>query len=145
MTDINLITCKCGKGSTACLETKTEDATMWNCFTCGYHSSTLMKKDSDFITTVEETQPEIIKNSKFIDDDGNIWYPKCVITNKHMLFCDGPNESEWKWAAVSLEEGEVKLPNGEVKVTNKPNFKEAKYFNKYDYMDALEYIDFFKK
>jgi hypothetical protein len=62
-----------------------------------------------------------------------------------MLFCDGPNESEWKWAAVPLEEGEVKLPNGEVKITNKPNFKEAKYFDKYDYMDALEYIDFFKK
>lgn len=144
MTDINLITCKCGKNSTACLETKVNEDTMWNCFTCGYHTSTLMKKDSDFITTVEETQPEIIKNSKFVDEDNNVWYPKCIITSKHMLFCDGTNEHDWKWSAVPLEEGEVKLPNGEVRVTNKPNFKLAKHFDKYEYMDALEFIDFFK-
>jgi hypothetical protein len=61
-----------------------------------------------------------------------------------MVFCDGPNENEWRWAVVPLEEGEVKLPNGEVKITNKPNFKDAQYFDKYKYMDALELINYFK-
>lgn len=143
MTNINLITCKCGKESTACLETQTDTNIMWNCFTCGYHSSDVMKADSELVKSVEETQPELIRQSKFIDDNNNVWYPKCIVTNKHMLFCDGNNKDNWVWTVVPLEEGEVKLPNGETKLTNKPNFKDAKQYSRYDYMDALEAINFF--
>lgn len=140
----NLITCKrCG--SNACYEQKiNEELTTHLCMGCGFTTSTLMKEGSEPVKAALDTSPELYKDLMFKDVDGQIWFPSTLtVPTKGMVFVDGTNKTEWKWAAVKaipLQEGDKKVSNDQ---THKMDMNNLKHYAEGDYMDALEHIDFF--
>tara|TARA_X000001316_G_scaffold4219_1_gene910 strand:- start:64 stop:501 length:438 start_codon:yes stop_codon:yes gene_type:complete len=139
-----LVECKrCG--GNACYEQNIgEDITTWMCMGCGFTTSTLMTKDGEVVKNAIETSPELYKDLMFEDTDKRVWLPATItLPEKGMVFIDGANKQEWKWAAVKaipLEEGDKKVSEGQ---THKMDMKNVKHFEQKDFMDALENIGFY--
>ena len=140
----NLVTCKrCG--SNACYEQQiTEQVTTHLCMGCGFTTSTLMTEGSEPVKAALESSPELYKDLMYKDESGQIWFPSTItMPNKGMVFVDGTGKGDWKWAAVKaipLQEGDKKVNNDQ---THKMDMKNLKHYAERDFMDALEYIDFF--
>ena len=140
----NLVICKrCG--SNACYEQQVnEQLTTHLCMGCGFTTSTLMTENSEPVKAALETSPELYKDLMHKDDTGHIWFPSTItMPNKGMVFVDGTGKTYWKWAAfkaVPLQEGDKKVNNDQ---THKMDMKNLKHYAERDFMDALEYIDFF--
>jgi hypothetical protein len=124
-----LITCPKCEGN-ACSEVSNEQLTVWNCFGCGFTSnSTMIEKN---IKITEIMMPELYKNLKFIDANGYHWYPNSVVLDdKSMVFADSKALGGWEWAAVKGKDGKADM-------TTKQEFEQN------NFMDALEYIGYFK-
>lgn len=124
-----LITCPKCEGN-ACSEVSNEQLTVWNCFGCGFTSnSTMIEKN---IKITEIMMPELYKNLKFIDVNGYHWYPNSVVLDdKSMVFADSKALGGWEWAAVKGKDGKADM-------TTKQEFEQN------NFMDALEYIGYFK-
>ena len=124
-----LITCPHCNGN-ACSEISNEKLTIWTCFGCGFTSnSTLIDAN---ISATEEILPELYVALKFRDDKGYTWYPLAVtLDDKSMVFAEGKTKEDWKWSAVKSKKG-------------KPDMSKKKEFEQKDFMDALEYIGYFK-
>lgn len=139
-----LITCpRCG--GNACYEQKINDeVTTWLCWGCGFTSSTLMLKKSSTVKTALETSPELYKDLMYEDKKGNIWLPATItLPNQGMVFVDGTNKKDWKWAAakaVPLQPQDKKIDENQ---THKMDMKNVKYFGQKDFMEAAEYINMF--
>ena len=139
-----LVECKrCG--GNACYEQNIgEDITTWMCMGCGFTTSTLMTKDGEVVKNAIETSPELYKDLMFEDADKRVWLPATItLPEKGMVFIDGANKQEWKWAAVKaipLQEGDKKVSEGQ---THKMDMKNVKHFEQKDFMDALENIGFY--
>ena len=145
----NLITCKhCG--SDACYVTENSDIIKtYSCFGCGYTSNSLMKEGEEFYAQQLEVLPEIYKDVMFKDEDGLMWMPSMVnIPEKGMIFANGTDKNNWKWAAVRS----VKVKEEEKEKYPIPGKKNKYYeyrmdmttmlpFEEKNYMDALSYID----
>ena len=54
-----------------------------------------------------------------------------------MVYADGSDPTNWKWAAVKAIPSEDK--------TYKMDMKNLKHFNERDYIEALDYIGMFEK
>ena len=140
-----LTTCKrCG--SNACYEQQVNEETVtWLCMGCGFTSSTLMIEGSEPIKNILETSPELYKDLMYTDNDGYIWVPSTItIPNKGMVFLDGTNKDDWKWAsvkAIPLMEGDKKMSKDQ---THKMDMKNVQHYQERDFMDALETIGFFE-
>jgi Zn ribbon nucleic-acid-binding protein len=68
------------------------------CQSCGYQTNEGMVDGSDVEKSIFESQPELFKDLKLIDDDGFVWYPTVLNEqNKAMLFPDGKNADNWGW------------------------------------------------
>jgi hypothetical protein len=117
-------------GSNACSEVSNEKLTVWNCFGCGFTSNSTMV---DFnIELTEAVIPELYKALKFRDEKGYSWYPTAVtLDDKSMVFAEGKSIEDWKWSAVQAKEG-------------KPDMTTKKEFIERDFMEALDYIGYFK-
>lgn len=133
--------------SDACLEQVYENNIKgYICFGCGFTTSTEMIEGNELVTTVSNTAPELYRDLRYVDKDGKVWMPSTItLPNVGMVFLDGTDVENWRWAGVlaipiSAEE-RSKFP---AEQTHKMDLKNAKYFSKNDYMDALEYIGFFK-
>ena len=124
-----LITCPKCEGN-ACSEVSNEQLTVWNCFGCGFTSnSTMLEKN---IKITEVMMPELYKNLKFVDTNGYHWYPNSVVLDdKSMVFADSKALGGWEWAAVKGKDGKADM-------TTKQEFEQN------NFMDALEYIGYFK-
>lgn len=139
-----LVDCKrCG--GNACYEQNIdENITTWMCMGCGFTTSTLMSKDGEVVKNAVETSPELYKDIMFEDSDKRVWLPATItLPAKGMVFVDGVNKKDWKWAAVNavpLQEGDKKVSEAQ---THKMDMKNVKHFNQKDFMDALETIGFF--
>ena len=139
-----LVTCKrCG--SNACLEQQVnEEVTTHLCMGCGFTTSTLMTEGSAVVATALETSPELYKDLMYKDSDGFIWMPSTLtLPNKGMVFIDGTDKSNWRWAAVKaipLQEGGKKVSKDQ---THKMDMQNVKHYAEKDFMDALEDIGFF--
>lgn len=139
-----LVDCKrCG--GNACYEQNIdENITTWMCMGCGFTTSTLMSKDGEVVKNAVETSPELYKDIMFEDSDKRVWLPATItLPAKGMVFVDGVNKKDWKWAAVNavpLQEGDKKVSETQ---THKMDMKNVKHFNQKDFMDALETIGFF--
>lgn len=139
-----LIECKrCG--GNACYEQKIdENTTTWMCMGCGFTTSTLMVKDGEVVKNAIETSPELYKDLMFEDVDKRVWLPATItLPGKGMVFIDGTDKKDWKWAAVKavpLQEGDKKVSNDQ---THKMDMKNVKHFKQKDFMDAIETIGFF--
>lgn len=142
----SLITCsRCS--STACFNTIAEgtDVNVRTCFSCGFTTSDLMTKGSVLHKNTLKSLPELYKDLEFIDSEGYVWFPATVtLPQKGMVFLDGSDTHNWRWAAVKAieinESEKDKYPEGQ---THKSDMTNIKYFDQFNFMDALEVIDFF--
>lgn len=125
-----LIICPRCNGN-ACSEVSNNKLTVWNCFGCGFTSNSTMV---DFnLELTESVLPELYKALKFKDSKGYTWYPNTVILeDKSMVFAEGTNTTEWKWSAVKSKDGKADM-------STKQEYEQK------DFMDALEYIGYFKQ
>jgi uncharacterized Zn finger protein len=126
----SLINCpRCG--GNACHEVSNDKLTVWSCFGCGFTSNSTLTEDK--LEEVESIIPQLYKDLRFQDEKGLYWYPSTVILeDKSMIFADGRNKDEWKWAAVQSKEG-------------KADMETIKYFEEKEFIEALDFIDFFTK
>jgi uncharacterized Zn finger protein len=126
----SLIDCpRCG--GNACHEVSNDRLTVWSCFGCGFTSNSTLTKEK--LEEVESVVPQLYKDLRFQDKKGLYWYPSTVILeDKSMVFADGRNKNEWTWAAVQSKEG-------------KADMETIKYFEEKEFIEALDYIDFFIK
>jgi hypothetical protein len=135
-------------GSNACYEQvfnhEGNEITTWLCFGSGFTSSTLMTEGSVTVRNAIETSPELYKDLMFEDKNGKVWLPATItLPNKGMVFIDGSNKEDWKWAgvkAIQLTEGDTKVDKDQ---THKMDMKNVKHFGQNDFMDAAEYIGMF--
>lgn len=137
MSKDKLIICpKCG--SDACYKQELgADYAVNLCYGCGFTTNTLMHSESKFLEEQLEVLPELYKDLIYIDDTGLNWMPSAVNNpEKGMVYADGTNKENWKWAAVKSlfnEEGAPKM-----------DMANLKHFEERDYMEALDYIEMFK-
>ena len=145
-----LIECKrCG--GNACYEQviataeRPETISTWLCWGCGFTTSTLMKENSEVVTQAMETSPELYKDLLFKDKEGLNWLPATLtIPEKGMVFVDGTDKKNWRWAgvkAIPLQEGDKKVSKDQ---THKMDMKNVKHFEQKDFMEAADYIGMFK-
>lgn len=125
-----LITCpKCG--GNACSEMTNGTVTIWICMGCGFTSNTTITEDN--FEKMESTLPELYKALRYKDANGKYWYPNSVmLEDKSMVFAEGTTVEEWKWSAVQSKDG-------------KADMSTKKEYEQNEFMDALEYIGYFKQ
>jgi hypothetical protein len=104
-----------------------------------------MVEGGELVNKTLETSPELYKDLMFISEDKKVWFPSTVtLPNKGMVFLDGNSKDNWRWAAVNsieiLEEEKAKFPKDQ---TTKMDMKNIKHFEKEDFMEALDAINFF--
>lgn len=139
-------------GSDACYEqvidNDGQEVTTWLCFGSGFTSSTLMDKDGPAATAARESSPELYRDLEHVDENNRSWFPATItIPHKGMVFADGNNTKNWRWCAVKAieltkkEQESGKFPSGQ---TVKMDMQNKTYFERKDFMDALEAIDFYK-
>ena len=142
----NLTICPCGK-SDACYESDLgADYKVSMCYGCGFTTNTLMNPDSEFLTEQLEVLPEIYKDLASVQDDGLTWIPSTInIEDKGMIFIQGTSVDDWNWVACPAKElTEEEKQNFPDDATYKMDMKNASYFKKRDFMEALDYIGAFK-
>jgi len=119
---------KCG--GDACSEITNGVVTIWICMGCGFTSNNTITDTN--VTEMEATLPELYKDLRFKDKEGKYWYPNSVILDdKSMVFAEGTNVQDWMWSAVQAKDGKTDMTT-------------KKEFQIHEFMDALEYIDYFK-
>lgn len=130
-------------GSNACSEISDDKIQIWLCMGCGFTTNTFMTEEN--AVKAEEVMPNLYKDLKFVDDKQLAWYPNSVtLDDKSMVFADGTGKDDWKWAAVKsieiAEEEKEKFPNS----THRADMTTIKHFEEKDFMEALEYVGYFK-
>lgn len=120
------------------------------CYGCGFITNSLMKKDEQFFQEQIEILPNLYKELMGEDENGLIWMPNTVnIPEKGMVFADGTNAENFRWAAVKAvameeeEQKEFKEKGKDYKF--KMDMETMKRFDERDYMEALDYIGVFEK
>jgi len=149
----NLTTCPCERKSNACyVQEVNQDIKNYMCYGCGFQTNSLMKKGENYFSEQMEILPNLYKELMGEDDEGKIWMPTMVnLPKQGMVFANGKNASEWKWAAVKaipVNEGEKSkypIPNKKGQYYEyRMDMETLEEFQKEDYMDALEYIGAFE-
>ena len=139
-------------GSNACYEQTFEQQGQqiktWLCFGSGFTTSTLMTEGSKVVNDLLETSPELYKDLLHIDKDKRVWAPATItLPEKGMVFLDGSSKEQWQWAAVRavpITEEDRKVKQFPSDQTHKMDMKNLKHFAQNNFMDALEYIDFYR-
>jgi len=122
------------------------------CFGCGFSTSDFMKQDEFDFEEYESTIPELYKDIKFIDAEKRVWYPITInIQDKGTVFIHGTNVDDWEWAGVKVKEiseeekGKFKIPGTEDFYAYKTDMKTLKKFPRKDFIEGLDYINFFEE
>jgi hypothetical protein len=141
----NLTTCnRCG--SDACyVQEVNEQVKLHFCYGCGFQANSVMTRDSEFLQQQMETLPELYKELMGEDENGLIWMPSVVnIPDKGMVFADGTNSQNWRWAAVKAtlmsEEEKAKFKEKGKEYDYKMDMATLTHFPERDFIDALSYI-----
>jgi hypothetical protein len=116
---------------------------------CGFWTNSFMTEDHEFYMQQMETLPELYKDLAWKDPKtGLIWLPNTINhPEEGMIFANGSDISNWKWAAVRA----IKIPKKEQKnhpIPGKPgefmkfkmDMKNMQLFEEHDYIEALSYI-----
>jgi hypothetical protein len=142
----NLTTCnRCG--SDACyVQEVNEQVKLHFCYGCGFQANSVMTRDSEFLQQQMEVLPELYKELMGEDENGTIWMPSVVnIPDKGMVFADGPNGQNWRWAAVKAtlmsEEEKAKFKEKGKEYDYKMDMTTMMHFHEHDFIEALSYID----
>jgi hypothetical protein len=141
----NLTTCsRCG--SDACYIQEVNDQVKLHfCYGCGFQANSVMTRDSEFLQQQMETLPELYKELMGEDENGLIWMPSVVnIPDKGMVFADGTNSQNWRWAAVKAtlmpEEEKAKFKAKGKEYDYKMDMTTLTHFPERDFIEALSYI-----
>lgn len=129
-----------------------ENLTITQCLGCGFLTNSLMKINNPFLNEQMETLPNLYKELIVEDENGKIWIPSYVDVDEGMIFANGKNSENWKWAAVK----KIPIPDSEKKKYPIPGKKNEYYSKKTDmgtlkefdeknYLDALDYLGLFEK
>jgi hypothetical protein len=116
---------------------------------CGFWTNSFMTEDHEFFKQQIETLPELYKDLAWKDPETElIWLPNTINQPElGMVFANGSDASNWKWAAVKAieipEEDRLNHP-----IPGKPgefmkyrmDMKNMKSFEERDYIEALSYI-----
>ena len=148
----NLTICpRCG--SDACYVTEVnEKIKNYFCYGCGFQSNSLMKKGELFFEEQMELLPNLYKELMGEDEEGRIWMPTTInIPEKGMIFANGSNGDNWKWAVVQAvpvkeeEKEKYPIPNKKGEYYKwRMDMDTIKEFEEKDFMDALECIGMFE-
>lgn len=145
----------CAKsGGDLCYKSQiTPDVSNYLSLSCGFWTNSLMKEGEDFYNSQMETLPELYKDIAWKDPDtGLVWLPNTInIPNQGMVFANGTNLQDWKWAAVKA----IKIPEEEKQnhpIPGKPgefmeyrmDMANMKLFEERDYIEALDFIGVFQ-
>jgi hypothetical protein len=116
---------------------------------CGFWTNSFMTEDHEFYMQQMETLPELYKDLAWKDPKtGLVWLPNTINNPEEgMIFANGSDISNWKWAAVKA----IKIPKKEQKnhpIPGKPgefmkfkmDMKNMQLFEERDYIEALSYI-----
>jgi hypothetical protein len=141
---------KCG--SDACYVTPINSTNnKYFCFGCGFETTDLMKQNEFNFEDYESTIPELYKDIKVMDDETRVWYPTTInIHSKGTVFVYGTNAMDWEWAGVKVKEiaeeekGKFKIPGTDEYYAHKTDMTTLKKFGRNDFMEALDYINFFE-
>jgi hypothetical protein len=116
---------------------------------CGFWTNSFMTEDHEFYMQQMETLPELYKDLAWKDPEtGLVWLPNTINNPEQgMIFANGSDISNWKWAAVKAieipEEDKEKHPipgkPGEF-MKFKMDMKNMHLFEERDYIEALSYI-----
>ena len=148
----NLIVCdRCG-GNACYVQEVNHDIKNYMCYGCGFQTNSLMKKGENYFNEQVEILPNLYKELMGEADDGKIWMPSMVnLPTQGMVFANGPNATQWKWAAVKAvpvkEEEKSKYPIPGKKgqfYEYRMDMETLKEFEEKEYVDALEYIGVFE-
>lgn len=126
--------CPCFKESNAFLDNG-ETAL---CYTCGFKSI-----EEDDLKNI----PQLYQDLSFKDNNNRTFIPSVLnIPKEGICFMDGNTIENARWKVVKnipiLKEEQDKFPKG---ITTKPDFHNAKEFDRYNFIDAADEIGFFKK
>ncbi len=148
----NLIECaRCSSDSCYTMEIS-DTVTIYQCFGCGFSTSTLMKKGELFFEEQMEFLPNLYKELMGEDEEGKIWIPTYSNNpSSGMVFVDGTSIDDWEWVGVLAvpikEEEKLKYPlpgkTGEY-YKWRMDMSTLKRFGQSGYTDALEYAGFIK-
>lgn len=138
-----LIKCERCDGN-ACLKYTQDDSTILTCFGCGFTTNNDFNQGNELFDNMVTNLPDLHKDLFFVGKD-SIWVPSVVtLPDKGMVFVDGTSQDDWLWVGVLTapidEEESIKFPEG---AKSKIDNTTMKYFDRKDFMDALEYIGFF--
>lgn len=147
----NLELCpKCG-GDACYVTPMNAEANNYFCFGCGFQTNDFMTIGEFDFETYEETLPELFKDIKVNDSSSRVWYPITInIEDKGTVFVKGTSLLDWRWAGVKVkevskeEQEKFKIPGTDKTYKYKTDMKTIQEFSQGDFMDALEYIGFFK-
>ena len=116
---------------------------------CGFWTNSFMTEDHEFYMQQMETLPELYKDLAWKDPKtGLVWLPNTINNPEQgMIFANGSDISNWKWAAVKA----IKIPKKDQKnhpIPGKPgefmkfkmDMKNMQLFEERDYIEALSYI-----
>ena len=107
-----------------------------------------MKEGELIMEEQEEILPELYKDLKFEDEEGQVWYPSTInLPDQGMVFANGSTTENWKWAAVKAievtEEEKLKYPIPGKKdkyYKHRMDMTTMKQFEERDFIEALSYI-----
>jgi len=148
MSKDNLTICACGKSNACYTQELNPDYTIHQCYGCGFTTNTLMTSESKFLEEQLEVLPELYKDLVWVDADQHYWMPLAVNRPQQgMVYADGPNKNEWRWAAVKsthIPESDRKkypIPGKEGEYyEHKMDTSTIKHFDPNDFIGALDYI-----
>ena len=150
MTKDNLEIClKCG--GDACYTTELNStAKNYFCFGCGFTTNDLMIIGEFDFDQYEETLPELYKDIKVNDGSQRVWYPITInLEDKGTVFAKGTSLMDWQWAGIKVkevskeEQEKFKIPGSDKSYKYKTDMTTLKEYSQHDFMEALEYINFF--
>lgn len=120
------------------------------CVSCGYTTTSLNKVGSQMVAQYEETTAELIKDLRWIDEKGLVWYPIVLnFPSFGIIFPDGVNKNDWRWTAAPAVDIPVEdqknfpIPGHKDKFyTRRIDMKVGKSFASDSFYEACKFIGF---
>ena len=140
-----LINCDRCNGNACLHQTFDNNLENWLCFGCGFTTSSQLLTGSDTVNDLLSTLPDLYKELIYIHEN-KVWIPSVInLSSKGIVFIDGTTVTDWVWGSALMveipKEQKHMFPNNQ---THKVDMETLKQFGQNDFMDALDYIGFFK-
>jgi hypothetical protein len=126
---------KCGS-DLAYVKDLTPEISTTHCFNCGFFTHSLMKPGEQYFEEQMELFPSLYKELMVEDENGNVWAPSFIDIDEGMIFANGKNAQDWKWAVVN----KIVIPEEDRKKYPIPN-KPGEFYKKRTDMGTLQEFD----